>query len=90
MPDTLETLAGKFTAVGDTVDQLRASVDQRFEQLDKRIEEGFAAVDEHFAEQRAYTEFGYARLEKTMNLRFDRLERKLDRVLVVRSKSRRR
>ena len=104
MPETLETLAAKITAVGDSVDQLRASVDQRFEQVDKRLaqvdkrfeqvdkrfDEGFAAVDEHFAEQRAYTEFAYARLEKTMNVRFDRLERKFDRLLIVRSKPRRR
>jgi hypothetical protein len=36
-----------------------------------------------FAEQRAYIEFAYGRLEKEMAGRFDRLERKLDQILAV-------
>jgi hypothetical protein len=43
------------------------------------MEDGFAAVDQHFAEQRAYIDFGYARLDG----RFDRFERKLDQFIDV-------
>ena len=67
MAETLDTL-------GTKVDALSASVDQRFEQVDKRFDDGFTEVAEQFAEQRAYTEFAFSRLEKEMTGRFDRLE----------------
>ena len=70
MAETLDTL-------GTKVDELTASVDKRFEDVDKRIEDGFTVVAVQFAEQRAYTEFAYARLEKAMSDRFDRLEGKV-------------
>jgi DNA anti-recombination protein RmuC len=82
------------------VDARFAQVDERFDRLEKRVEDGSRAVDEHFIEQRAYIEFGLERLEKTidgrlanvvdgMNTRFDRLERKLDQALDIRSNPRR-
>ncbi len=73
--------------MAETLDTLGAKIN-------KRIEDGFTAVAVQFAEQRAYTEFTCARLEKamtgrllglenTMTGRFDRLERKLDQVLAI-------
>jgi hypothetical protein len=49
-------------------------MDLRFEELDERLESNFASVTDHFAEQRAYTEFAYARSETGL----DRLDRKID------------
>ena len=39
MPETLETLAAKITAVGDTVARLTASFDKGFEQVGRRLEQ---------------------------------------------------
>jgi archaellum component FlaC len=47
------------TAMPETVDTLARKIDRRFD-----------AVDEHFAEQRAYIEFAYERLEQRMNAGF--------------------
>ena len=72
MAETLDTL-------GTKIDELSASVDTRFERVDKRFEQvdkRFTEVAEQFAEQRAYTEFAFGRLEKAMTGRFDRLERR--------------
>jgi len=51
------------------------------------MEDGFSAVDEHFAEQRAYIEFAFTRvddrvtgLEQRMDRRFDRLDGRFDRL----------
>ena len=69
MAETLDTLGAK-------INELSASVDRRFEDVDKRIEDGFTAAAVQFAEQGAYTEFAYARLEKDDDrpLRFPRAQ----------------
>lgn len=98
MPDMPEDLVGrvpllemKVDDLSASLDRLSASVDARFDQVDRRFE----AVDAAFLEQRQYTEFGYMRLEATMNAgfgsltaevrtlasRFDRFERKLDQFI---------
>ncbi len=90
MAETLDTLGTKLDALSASVDKRFEDVDKRFEGvdtrfegIDKRIEDGFTADAVQFAGQRAYTKFAYARLEKAMTGRFDRLERKLDRVLAI-------
>jgi archaellum component FlaC len=47
------------TAMPETVDTLARKIDRRFD-----------AVDEHFAEQRAYIEFAYERLDQKMSAGF--------------------
>ena len=86
MAETLETIAAKL-------DQLSERSDQRFHGVDKRldgVDKQFGAVTETFVELRKYLEFSYSSLEQTMNSRFDRLERKLDKVIVARPRPRRR
>lgn len=101
MAETLVTLGKKVDELSASVDQRFEQVDKRFEQVEKRIEDGFTAVAKQFAEQRAYTEFAYARLETAMTGRlngletamtgrFDRLERKLDQILAGPPRPRRR
>ena len=84
MAETLDTLGTKVDELSTSVDQRFEQVDQRVEQLEKRVEDGFTEVAEQFAEQRAYTEFAFSRLEKEMTGRFDRLERKLDKEMTGR------
>ena len=61
-------------------------VDQRLDGFDKQFE----SVAETFVELRKYIEFGYTSLENTMNGRFERLERKIDLVIVARRRPKRR
>jgi hypothetical protein len=68
--ETLETIGEKVTALSE-------SVDSRFAEIDKRFDE----VSEAFVEQRQYTEFAFAELRTQMNDGFEKLDRKLDRVL---------
>jgi hypothetical protein len=81
VPETLETIAEKITALSASVDKRFGEVDQRFGEVDKR----FDGVSEAFVEQRKYTEFAFDRLRtelrREMRGGFDRLDRKLDRVL---------
>jgi outer membrane murein-binding lipoprotein Lpp len=105
MPDMPEDLVGrvpllemKVDDLSASLDRLSASVDARFDRVDARfdqVDRRFEAVDAAFLEQRQYTEFGYMRLEATMNAgfgsltaevrtfasRFDRFERKLDQFI---------
>jgi hypothetical protein len=83
MAETLDTLKAQIEALGATTNRRLEQVERRFERIDKRIEDGFAEVAGRFAEQRAYTEPGYDRIENTMNGRSSRLERKLDQVLAL-------
>jgi hypothetical protein len=76
VPETLDTLAEKITA-------LSTSTDKRFASVDKRFDE----VSEAFVEQRKYTEFAFERLRTEMNGGFGRLDRKLDRVLETLTRS---
>jgi hypothetical protein len=76
-----------------TVTALREEMVERFERVEKRMEDGSLAVAGQFAELRAYTEFGYERLDKALNGLsggIARLERKLDRILALSIESRRR
>ena len=41
-----------------------------FDAIAKKIDRRFDAVDEHFAEQRAYIEFAYERLDQKMSTGF--------------------
>jgi hypothetical protein len=70
VPETLDTLAERITA-------LSTSTDKRFASVDKRFDE----VSEAFVEQRKYTEFAFEQLRTEMNGGFGRLDRKLDRVM---------
>lgn len=91
VPLRVQTIERKLDDLSASVDNRFEQVDNRFEQVDKRFEvlearmtAGFAAVDDHFAERRAYTEFGYTRLEQLivgLSGRFDRFERKLDQIV---------
>ncbi len=81
VPETLETIAEKITA-------LSTSTDARFAAVDKRFDD----VSDALVEQRKYTEFAFGKLRTEMNAKFSglrtemnggfgRLDRKLDRVL---------
>jgi hypothetical protein len=76
VPETLETLAEKITA-------LSASTDARFTALNTSVDKRFDEVSEAFVEQRKYTEFAFAQLRSEMNGGFNRIDRKLDRVLTT-------
>jgi predicted nuclease with TOPRIM domain len=59
-------LTARVETVETKIDRLSQSVDERFNQVDKRfdqVDERFKQVDEAIAEQRAYTEFVYERLD---------------------------
>ncbi len=81
-----------------TVTALREEMIDRFERverrcdaIERRIDDGSVAVSNQFAELRAYTEFGYERLDKALNGLsggIARLERKLDRILAITVESR--
>lgn len=65
---------------------LREEMIEQFEQVDRRVDEATATVAEQFVEQRAYTDFGYDRIEKalqSLNAGIARIERKLDRILAL-------
>lgn len=93
MPETLETIAEKISALGASADARFDAADKRFDAVDKE----FVSVSQAFAEQREYTEFAFAKLKEElsaeMNGGFSRLDRKIDRVLellTVRPRRRRR
>jgi uncharacterized protein YicC (UPF0701 family) len=79
VPETLETIAARIAALGKSTDERFAQVDERFAQVDERFDE----VSEAFVEQRKYTEFAFGKLRSDMNGGFNRLDRKLDRVLTT-------
>jgi chromosome segregation ATPase len=85
-----EEMIERFEQIDKRFDQ----IDERFDQIDERFEQvegGFAAVTEQLVEQRAYTEFGYERLDKSLHALsggLSRLERKLDRILALSVESR--
>ena len=83
MSETLDSLRARIDALDAATDRRLAQVERQVERIDKRIEDGFAGVADGFAEQRAYSEPGYDRIENAMNGRSSRLERKLDQVLAV-------
>jgi hypothetical protein len=94
----MKTLGEEMIERFEHVDRRFEQVDKRFEQVDERfglvenrLEDGFAGVTEQLVEQRAYTEFGYERLDKSLHALsggLARLERKLDRVLALSVESR--
>ena len=92
-----EEMIERFDQIDERFDQIDGrfdQIDERFDQIDERFEQvegGFAAVTEQLVEQRAYTEFGYDRLDKTLHALgggLARLERKLDRILALSVESR--
>ena len=79
MPEGNE-LTARVETVETKIDRLSRSVDERFNQVDER----FNQVDAAIAEQRAYTEFVYERLDRriaALEGGFARFERKLDHVI---------
>ena len=72
MPETLDTIAGKISALSQSVDSRFAQVDARFADVDKRFDE----VSEAFVEQRQYTEFAFTQLRTEMKAGFDGLGQK--------------
>jgi predicted nucleic acid-binding Zn-ribbon protein len=88
-----ETVDKRFEAVDkrfDAVDKRFDAVDKRFDDVDKRFDD----VAEALVEQREYTEFAFDKLRTDMiagsrQIRGDisRLERKLDRVLDTRTRT---
>jgi predicted nuclease with TOPRIM domain len=92
-----EQIDGRFEQIDgrfEQIDERFERIDERFDQIDGRFEQvegGFAAVTKQLVEQRAYTEFGYDRLDKTLHALgggLARLERKLDRILALGVESR--
>ena len=90
MPETLETIAEKISALGKSMAARFGDVDTRFDAVDARftalntsIDKRFDEVTEALVEQRQYTEFGVGQLRTEMNGGFNRLDRKLDRVLAT-------
>jgi archaellum component FlaC len=63
MADRIDRLEERIQVVEGKVDQLASAMNA-----------GFRAVDEAFREQRAYTEFGLARLEARMDAGFARMD----------------
>ena len=79
MPESLEPAATeRITVVEQKIDALSTFVDQRFDALSASIDRRFDEVTHQFVEQREYTEFAFARLEKQLTARFDGLEQKFD------------
>ena len=84
MGDRIDDLEERVQAVEAKMDQVPATIDQRFD-----------AVDAAFVEQRQFTEFAFEKLERSMNAQFAevraegrtvssglaRLERKLDQFI---------
>lgn len=61
----------------ETLDTIAEKVAALTKSTDKRFDE----VSEAFVEQRKYTEFAFEQLRTEMNGGFNRIDRKLDRVL---------
>src|SRR5260221_14759584 len=53
MPETLDTIAAKLTALGKTIDERFVQVDQQFAKVGKSMDERFANVDQQLAETKA-------------------------------------
>jgi septation ring formation regulator EzrA len=52
VPETLESIAGKLTALGKAIDERFAKVDQQFAKVDQqfaKVDQQFAKVDQQFA-----------------------------------------
>jgi len=65
---------------------LREEMIEQFEHVDRRVDAAATTVAEQFVEQRAYTDFGYDRIDKalqSLNAGIARIERKLDRILAL-------
>ena len=89
-----EAMIERIVRIETKLDDLAASVGQRFDTVDTRfaaVGAAFDAVDGAFVEQRQYTEFAFEKLDARfdkmdarfdkMDARFDRLERKLDQFI---------
>jgi chromosome segregation ATPase len=69
MGDRIDDLAERVQAVETRMDQVPASIEQRFDSVDAAI-----------LEQREYTEFAFDKLERSMNARFDVVDARFDAV----------
>ena len=67
LTERVQVVELKVDDLSTSLNELSASVDQRFDQVDAAL-----------GEQRQYTEFGYARLEAKMDAGYARLDRKMD------------
>ena len=63
MGDRIDDLEERVQAVEAKMDQVPATIDQRFD-----------AVDAAFVEQRQFTEFAFEKLERNMNARFGEVD----------------
>lgn len=84
VPETLETIAKKITAMSKSIDGRFADVNTRFDSVDKTfdsVDKRFDEVTDALVEQRKSTEFAFQKLRAEMTGGFGRLDRKLDRVL---------
>jgi hypothetical protein len=90
----LDGLSTRVDVVERKLDALSSSVDKRFDDVDKRFDD----VRDAFVEQRQYTEFAFGTLQKQLTgqiaglergtlIRFDRLERKIDRILTAQQRA---
>ena len=67
MPETLENIAAKLTALRMTVDEQFKKVDERFAKVDKRFDE----ADKQRAEMKAHLEIKIESLGDKINLVYD-------------------
>lgn len=74
-----EELPARVDRIEEKLDALAGSVDKRFAEVGKRFDEVSVAI----AEQRQYTEFAFARLEKTMLGRFAAARQDVERLRVA-------
>jgi hypothetical protein len=91
LPERQQIMEQKLDALAVSVDTRFEQVDARFAHVDRRFDEVGAAI----AEQRAYTEYVYEKLNQKMDAgfakvdagfgkvdaRFARLERKIDQII---------
>ena len=103
LPERVELIERKLDALSMSVDRRFEEVNRRFDEVDKRfneVDKRFNEVTQAFVEQRQYTEFAYAQLERRMvdgfgrleqmraidSARLERLERKLDQFIESQSR----
>ena len=81
-------MADELGSISERVRVVEQKVDQKIEQLAASVRSGFDGVEEAFADQRLYTELAVARvgsnidrLESKLDVRFSRLERRIEQVI---------
>src|SRR5437867_10485844 len=74
MPDGMDKLTERVQVVELKVDDLSTSLNELSASVDQRFDQ----VDEALIEQRQYTEFAFSRLEAKMDAGYARLDAKMD------------